>query len=324
MEDVCMDPPFFDDDQPNQDTEFWFADGNIVLIAGDTAFRVHQGVLARHSDIFRDLFIVPQPVEQDMLFNCPLVRLSDSPSDLRYLLRLLYDGRRYHLSRDNVKVEEAVALVRLAQKYEIDDLREEGLAKMKSIFTDDFEAWRASSFCVSRADAVAAVNLARLTGTLSMLPIALYYCSTFSPSEIIRGVPRADGTVEELSAEDVGRYIDGRVGLSTVGIVGFIGLFSQTSPDCSSSLTCEGAAKCVQKNVLNLFPSRGLRYDSCLTSLANAIDRLKSKMCQQCNEFLTKKDLERKCNVWERLPALFCLPPWSELRGGERAPSGTT
>lgn len=73
-------------------SDLWFDDGNIVLIAEHVAFKVHQGQLERHSDIFQDLFSVPQPENQTLFDDCAWFELHDSPSDLLYLLRALYDG----------------------------------------------------------------------------------------------------------------------------------------------------------------------------------------------------------------------------------------
>ena len=72
-------------------TDFWFADGNIVLLAEDVGFKVHQGQLVRHSEIFNDMFSLPQPTAE-MIDGCAWVRLHDDPSDVLHLLRALYDG----------------------------------------------------------------------------------------------------------------------------------------------------------------------------------------------------------------------------------------
>ncbi len=72
-------------------TDFWFPDGNIILLVEDIAFKVHRGQLVRHSDVFRDMFSLPPPASET-IDGIPWVQLHDDPSDMLHLLRALYDG----------------------------------------------------------------------------------------------------------------------------------------------------------------------------------------------------------------------------------------
>ena len=79
----------------NRDSEVWFEDGNIVVVAQNTAFRFHKSVVSLHSSVFRDLFSIPQPSlmgeEVDETFDgCPVVRVSDTSYDFRELIRAIY------------------------------------------------------------------------------------------------------------------------------------------------------------------------------------------------------------------------------------------
>jgi hypothetical protein len=76
---------------PARHEELWFDDGSIILQVQATLFRVHQSVLATHSETFADLFTVPQPDSPDIIDGCPVVRLADSPDDFLHFLRALYD-----------------------------------------------------------------------------------------------------------------------------------------------------------------------------------------------------------------------------------------
>ena len=73
-----------------RDEEFWFEDGNVILVARDVEFRIYKGLLADHSPVFRDMFSLPQPPapSDGEIPPCPIVHLSDSPEDLRYVLRI--------------------------------------------------------------------------------------------------------------------------------------------------------------------------------------------------------------------------------------------
>lgn len=75
-----------------QRSDFWFKDGNVILMAGNVAFKVHRGNLERHSEIFRDMLSIPQPPDAETFEDCPLIELHDSPMDLWHLLRAIYDG----------------------------------------------------------------------------------------------------------------------------------------------------------------------------------------------------------------------------------------
>ena len=76
-----------------RDEEFWFEDGNIVLVAGETHFRVYKGPLRHHSLVFRDMLGLPQPEIADCYSpEYAVVNVADSPEDLRHFLRVLIAG----------------------------------------------------------------------------------------------------------------------------------------------------------------------------------------------------------------------------------------
>lgn len=80
----------------------WFEDGNIILSVEDDdgyvlkAFKVHRGVLARQSEVFDDMFGIPQPTTtldpMDQIDGFPAIRMHDRPNELSYLIKALYDG----------------------------------------------------------------------------------------------------------------------------------------------------------------------------------------------------------------------------------------
>lgn len=76
--------------------DVWFDDGNIVLSAQNTLFRVFKGILCTNCEIFRDMFAFPQPPDADTYDGVPLVHLSDTAFDMTHFLRELYFPKYIH------------------------------------------------------------------------------------------------------------------------------------------------------------------------------------------------------------------------------------
>ena len=82
------------DAEITRDEKLWFDDGSIILIARDTAFRVHAGVLSRESTVFQNMIENMKEMKSERMYDCPVMRISDTAMDLRFLLSVLYDGAR--------------------------------------------------------------------------------------------------------------------------------------------------------------------------------------------------------------------------------------
>lgn len=58
------------------DDEFWFDDGNLILVARDTGFKIYRGLLAAQSSVFADMFATSSV--EDTEYACQLVRSDES------------------------------------------------------------------------------------------------------------------------------------------------------------------------------------------------------------------------------------------------------
>lgn len=84
-----------EDGEPSADplirSDIWFKDGNVVLQAGGTQYKVHQSILSINSTVFADMFLVPQPTSGgETVEGCPLVHLTDSAVDVTFVLEALF------------------------------------------------------------------------------------------------------------------------------------------------------------------------------------------------------------------------------------------
>jgi hypothetical protein len=83
-----------DESSPNvlkRAEELWFKDGNIVLRADDTVFRLYKGILAANSSVFHTMLELPQSAVnyEEMYEDCPLVNMSDSAYEMREFLKAM-------------------------------------------------------------------------------------------------------------------------------------------------------------------------------------------------------------------------------------------
>ncbi|TBU29247.1 hypothetical protein BD311DRAFT_777621 [Dichomitus squalens] len=159
----------------------WLPDGNIVVLAGNVAFRVHKSTLALRSSVFRDIFslpAVPDPLAED-IEGCPVLHVSDSPEDIGRLFKVLCCGKNYYYRQDELLVVwlgSLVSLIRMAHKYDIKDVLDDALSRLKKYLPKDLSAWQDSSararyvFSNSIRDVMDIIPLARLTNTPSLLP----------------------------------------------------------------------------------------------------------------------------------------------------------
>ena len=66
----------------------YFDDGNAIITAGKTLFRIHVSVLSKHSSVFRELFQETRHRFRGQLH----LTVEDSGEDMEALLNVVYGG----------------------------------------------------------------------------------------------------------------------------------------------------------------------------------------------------------------------------------------
>jgi hypothetical protein len=80
-----------DASSPATRSHLWKDDGNVVIQAGDTQFRVHRSMLVDNSTVFNHMFRNATPQGEESVEGCPVVWLADDPAEVLNVLRTLYD-----------------------------------------------------------------------------------------------------------------------------------------------------------------------------------------------------------------------------------------
>ncbi|KIJ32802.1 hypothetical protein M422DRAFT_35691 [Sphaerobolus stellatus SS14] len=117
----------------------YLKDGSIVLLANTTLFKVYHGLLSFHSEVFCGMMegTSTLPADEEKYDGCPIVRISDDPTEFACFLKALMDMKNPVLSK-TLPFPEAAAILRLSRKYIADSLREQVVKQFESLIPRTF------------------------------------------------------------------------------------------------------------------------------------------------------------------------------------------
>ncbi|KAH8823693.1 hypothetical protein DL96DRAFT_1615243, partial [Flagelloscypha sp. PMI_526] len=120
----------------SQDPDLWYSDGGVVLQAGNSLYRVYQGILSKQSSVFADMFSLAQSGNEisDKYEDCPLIVMYDDESEAADFLRCIFD-RSYLQDPDDLEgYDHLVGVLRLSHKYNCSSLKRWTLERFTSRF----------------------------------------------------------------------------------------------------------------------------------------------------------------------------------------------
>ncbi|KAJ6519059.1 hypothetical protein C8R45DRAFT_1065863 [Mycena sanguinolenta] len=279
--------------QITRSDHLWISDGNVVLQAGNTQFRVHFGLLARHSSsIFRGMKGPSELPEQPSVEGCPVLELSDDPEDLEYLLQALYDPL-FH-SQQTLPLPAVRALIRLGSKYNYKGLRDSAVARVMAQCPTTLEGYDRPGAAVQWYDGFE-FDMATLEESFVGIPKR-------------GGTHIRDGTRASLSPVDLQRCAIGRQKL----------LVKQFEPgytfgwarkweftDCTSPVVCGNLRDDVWRNQMG---------DCLISALHQPVWLSTSEFCAACIRHAKESMTAGRKKIWRELPKIFGLSSWSQLK----------
>lgn len=325
---------------PTPHPDFWLYDGSIVLSVESCLFRVHQTILASHSEIFCDLFTVPQPVEDEgeMVEGCRIVHLPDSENDFVDLLNAIYRPECVFLpsSSDCLQIILIIShpilhshfdslspdadletvlnfiqgILRLSTKYIIRYLRQRCISLLLTKFPSTLDAYALKAAALNREkyksdNVMRAINLARQNNVLEVLPYAFYCVARLPLKRILKDRPMDISWKDKtLSLAGRERLQGAQTSLSHAFLLNF-----HRAPLCQSSLCAFARGPHSEWHVLNFMKS-----PNPLHAYENW-DNL--NVCSDCVAYCKIRHLKGREEVWHLLPDLFALPSWEDLRNAQ-------
>ena len=230
--------------------------------------------------------------------------------------------------------------IRLGHKYALEDLYDQAMGYLTTCYPTSFDVWTENGNSQWQPDsihAIRAINLARLTNTISVLPAAFYVCATLGP-DIAHGLPLEDGSTEQLTPEDMHLLLDMKARLLTENTrTAFLLFQPPRNPLCTMDSFTKGMCRRAWHKLLEqaglsepTVPSHTIASSSALDSWVPNVDCLPTfaptpppsgptfqitgkgwyhptRLCKQCRDYLGVRDRELRREVWRKLPVFLGL-----------------
>lgn len=203
------------------------------------------------------------------------------------------------------------AVIRLSHKYNVASVLQQALQVFTEFDSIVCNIARWPTYAAQFKDeqcAVAVVNIARLTDTLSLLPLAFYECCSLSAA-VLDGWKREDGTTEYLSKDDLARCIRGRERLTREAFNMFGRVFTTLAENkCIRPTMCNTALREVARDALAVDSGTELPFDAWFEFVEDLRNpSAQHNVCIVCCQAMIKRLREEREELWEKLPEIFDL-----------------
>ncbi|KAF8153215.1 hypothetical protein B0H34DRAFT_96718, partial [Crassisporium funariophilum] len=126
--------------------ELWFDDGNIVFQVGDVQFRLHRGVLASRSSVFKDMLLVRAVnKDEDMVDGCIVIQLHIDAGAAKTFFNAIYYPSSFDPPPGRVPALAILIIAYLSSHYKVRDLRSRALSHLELAFPTTLEAYDGSN-----------------------------------------------------------------------------------------------------------------------------------------------------------------------------------
>jgi len=314
---------------PKPHDVLWLFDGNVVLATNTWLFKVHKGVLALQSSVFKDMFELAMAdgaqgrqgdagMEEasELYEGLPLVKLvGDKGEDVVHLLRAAYERQYYYRDDDDVSLDTVVALLTLSTKYDFKHIRRDVIKQVSKHYPMNLVAYDAVDdndsmmFRDKRENCHFPLLVAAYMAHVDvLLPILYYACCSYSMVFILNA-GRAAGSA---SPECIDTFLKGRE------------KFGQAANELIAALPDTRMGGPLDMWCLNPEPcSTNAGYTYLSNLVGSSLSKLEgssvvedhySVVCGPCSSSLTDSINGDREKIWADVPSYFGFPGWDVLQ----------
>jgi hypothetical protein len=113
----------------------WYADGNVIIQAESTQFKVFQGVLTTHSPVFAAIL---EDTEIEEVDGCRIIRTTDAARDMKYFLEAFHS---LTLPEGLTELAQITAFLRLGTRYKVPVVQRIAIRTLLTSYPSSFSAW---------------------------------------------------------------------------------------------------------------------------------------------------------------------------------------
>ncbi|KAJ6552928.1 hypothetical protein B0H19DRAFT_155833 [Mycena capillaripes] len=306
--------------------DLWFPDANLILRSENKLFRVYSHILGAHSPVFRDMVAFPQPAnpEGDTIDGSHVVRLHDSGAELEVFLRAIFDSSFFMPPPAPIDFSTVIGVLRLAHKYDVQYLFRRALSHLGCLYPQDFSEfqqiafrldWGPPSHHIELPNRIGAylitLRAASEVGALWLLPGTYYSLCTFPSNHFFA----AGAAWSALGVHEQQTCLKSQVELMRG--TGFTHLFLDRLPEtaCTSKEDCDEGIYQARSSL-----SHAAICENDLNPLGHwTFDTMNAALCSVCADSGMEEYTDAQLKFWNRLPEIFGLPGWNELKEMRRA-----
>ncbi|KAA1468955.1 hypothetical protein DENSPDRAFT_834459 [Dentipellis sp. KUC8613] len=312
-------------DSFTRDEDLWMEDGNLIIVCESVGFRIHRGILARHSKVFRDTFAIGgQYPDQEMYENAAVLRLPDSEDEFKELLRSIYDIR-YPPFGSTIRLRILRALLLLSTKYLFEELRTQVIHQLQMLFPSKRAGLRSTRPRVWPTDmsGLLGIQISQECNVPIILPAACFEAAQLKASEILDDGEDSEPDISFAARRTCLEFRDTLLGAIDKEICNSLIWDNADLTRCDSNHghkdpPCHGLPLETLQQVESRY-RRDLESIFMSKSRKQATIRSNRYTCQECWKKLDMAEELIRNQIWDALPVSCGFDDWAAVEAAQAA-----